>query len=106
MLCFLLQGLPADGTMNAVIAYMLADWYRPGVTLDFPKGGSGAIIDALVRGVTKYPNCQVITRKHVTKVLINNENGEACGVEYRDERGTQKSISTIHAKVAVVSNIG
>lgn len=38
MLCFLLQGLPAEGTMNAVIAYMLADWYRPGVTLDFPKG--------------------------------------------------------------------
>ncbi len=29
MLCFLLQGLPASGTMNAVMAYMLADWYRP-----------------------------------------------------------------------------
>jgi hypothetical protein len=27
MLCFLLQGLPAKGTMNAVIAYMMADWY-------------------------------------------------------------------------------
>ena len=24
--------------MNAVMSYMLADWYRPGVTLDFPKG--------------------------------------------------------------------
>ena len=35
---FYRKGLPSDGTMNAVIAYMLADWYRPGVTLDFPKG--------------------------------------------------------------------
>ena len=44
--CFLLQGLPASGTMNAVMAYMLADWYRPGVVLDFPKGGSGSIVGA------------------------------------------------------------
>ena len=28
MLCFLLQGLPSAGTMNAVIGYMLQDWYR------------------------------------------------------------------------------
>ena len=35
--------------MNAVMSYMLADWYRPGVTLDFPKGGSGEIVAALVR---------------------------------------------------------
>jgi hypothetical protein len=38
MLSFLLQGLPASGTSNAVMAYMIADWYRPGVTLDYPKG--------------------------------------------------------------------
>eukprot|EP00520_Triparma_pacifica_P012408 CAMPEP_0118636226 /NCGR_PEP_ID=MMETSP0785-20121206/2501_1 /TAXON_ID=91992 /ORGANISM="Bolidomonas pacifica, Strain CCMP 1866" /LENGTH=398 /DNA_ID=CAMNT_0006527321 /DNA_START=103 /DNA_END=1297 /DNA_ORIENTATION=- len=48
MLCFLLQGLPADGAMNAVIGYMLQDWYKPGVVLDFPVGGSGGIVDALV----------------------------------------------------------
>ena len=32
---------------------MMSDWYRPGVTLDFPKGGSSAMADALVRGL--YP---------------------------------------------------
>jgi phytoene dehydrogenase-like protein len=53
LLCFLLQGLPANGTMNAVVAYMMADWYRPGVTLDYPRGGSGAIVDALVRGLQR-----------------------------------------------------
>ena len=65
MLCFLLQGLPAAETMNAVMAYMLADWYRPGVMLDFPKGGSGAIADALARGVVKYPTSKVFVNAHV-----------------------------------------
>lgn len=32
---------------------MLNDWYQPDVILDFPKGGSGAIVDALVRGIEK-----------------------------------------------------
>jgi hypothetical protein len=29
---------------------MFGDWYRPDSTLEFPVGGSGAIVDALVRG--------------------------------------------------------
>jgi len=29
LLCFLLQGLPSDGTTTAVMAYMIADWCRP-----------------------------------------------------------------------------
>lgn len=102
MLCFLLQGLPASGTLNAVIAYMLADWYRPGVTLDFPKGGSSAIVDALVRGVEKNPNKgHVLLRKHVTEVIVDN--GVAKGVVVRDE--ITKQLHTVNAKVAVVSNI-
>lgn len=95
MLCFLLQGLPAAGTMNAVMAYMLADWYRPGVTLDFPKGGSGAIVDALVRGVEKHPQSSVHVRSHVEEILV--ENGRASGVKLADG-------SVIKASKAVVSN--
>merc|ERR1711966_271417 len=72
MLCFLLQGLPAAGTMNAVMAYMLADWYRPGVTLDWPVGGSGSIIDALVRGVEKNNVGKVHLNSHVDQILIEN----------------------------------
>ena len=95
MLCFLLQGLPAAGTMNAVMAYMLADWYRPGVTLDFPKGGSGAIADALARGVEKHEGGRVVCNSHVEEILV--ENGKACGVKLSN--GT-----TIRANKAVVSN--
>jgi len=81
--------------MNAVMAYMLADWYRPGVTLDFPKGGSGAIADALARGVEKHEGGRVVCNSHVEEILV--ENGKACGVKLSN--GT-----TIRANKAVVSN--
>jgi phytoene dehydrogenase-like protein len=94
MLCFLLQGLPAAGTMNAVMSYMLADWYRPGVTLDFPKGGSGAIVDALVRGVEKFGG-NVCVNCHVDEILV--EKGRAVGVKLSNGR-------IVKASKAVVSN--
>ncbi|KAJ1410256.1 hypothetical protein B484DRAFT_455907 [Ochromonadaceae sp. CCMP2298] len=100
MLCFLLQGLPAEGTLNAVIAYMLADWYRPGVLLDFPKGGSGAIVDALVRGIRKNGG-RVIANSHVEEVHV--ENGVAVGVTVRNQRS--KEHVRLGASKAVVSNI-
>lgn len=49
LLCFMLSGLPANGTICAEMAFMFADWYRPQVLLDYPQGGSGAIVAALVR---------------------------------------------------------
>jgi hypothetical protein len=33
---FLLSGLPAADTSAAEIAFMFAEWYRPGVRLDYP----------------------------------------------------------------------
>jgi len=94
MLCFLLQGLPARGTLNTVMAYMLADWYRPGVTLDYPKGGSGAIVDALVRAIRKH-NSTVSLNSHVDEILV--QDGKAVGVKLATGK-------TIRAKQAVVSN--
>jgi phytoene dehydrogenase-like protein len=94
MLCFLLQGLPAGGTMNAVMAYMLADWYRPGVTLDYPKGGSGEIAAALVRGVKKYGG-DVCLNCHVDEIIV--ENDRAVGVKLASGK-------VVRAKHAVVSN--
>lgn len=94
MLCFLLQGMPARGTLNTVMAYMLADWYRPGVTLDYPKGGSGAIVDALVRAVRKHGSTLSL-QSPVEEILV--EDGKAVGVQLRG--GT-----VVRARRAVVSN--
>ena len=97
MLCFLLQGLPASGTLNTVMAYMLADWYRPGVTLDYPKGGSGAIIDTLVRAIRKHSKYGTVTmNSHVEEIII--ENNKAVGVRIRG------SDTILRAKQAIVSN--
>jgi len=103
MLCFLLQGLPAAGTMNAVMAYMLADWYRPGVTLDFPKGGSGAIVQALVRGVTKTGHGEVCVNSHVDEIIVSDDGSMATGVKIRPSKEHPNG-KIIMAKKGVVSN--
>mmetsp|Transcript_17261 Transcript_17261/g.47200 ORF Transcript_17261/g.47200 Transcript_17261/m.47200 type:complete len:595 (-) Transcript_17261:45-1829(-) len=103
MLCFLLQGLPAAGTMNAVIAYMLADWYRPGVTLDFPKGGSGAIVEALVRGVEKKPESSVHVNSHVSQILV--QEGKATGVQLESGKVIQASQVVSNADPYITSKL-
>ncbi|GAP97529.1 phytoene desaturase family protein [Leptolyngbya sp. NIES-2104] len=81
LLCFLLSGLPADSTNAAEVAFMFADWYRPNVKLDYPAGGSGAIVDALVRGIEKHSG-KVRLRAPVEKVLVENQ--KAIGVRLQN----------------------
>ena len=76
-LAFALSGLDAAGTLGAAVAYTLGDLYAPGATLDYPKGGSGAVVDALVRGLEKHGGT-LRTGCHVEEILM--ENGRAEGV--------------------------
>ncbi|MBF2066282.1 MAG: NAD(P)/FAD-dependent oxidoreductase [Calothrix sp. C42_A2020_038] len=94
LLCFLLSGLPADSTNAAEVAFMFADWYKPNVKLDYPVGGSAALVNALVRGLKKY-NGELMLNAHVEKILV--ENRRAVGVKLRNGK-------TIQARQAVVSN--
>ncbi|GAB4540259.1 MAG: NAD(P)/FAD-dependent oxidoreductase [Pleurocapsa sp.] len=94
LLCFLLSGLPASKTVAAEMAFMFAEWYKPEVKLDYPVGGSGAIVDALVRGITKRGG-QILYNAHVEEVLVKNN--RAVGVRLRNGR-------EISASKAVVSN--
>jgi phytoene dehydrogenase-like protein len=116
--------------MNAVMAYMMADWYRPGVTLDFPKGGSGAIVEALVRGLEKAgkgeegggrgsgklmlrTHCEQVPPRHslprhyltipipMPQILVRD--GRAVGVLLRDQITGKKTEA--FATKAVVSNV-
>ncbi len=94
LLCFLLSGLPADGTSAAEMAFMFADWYRPGVVLDYPVGGSGALVDALVRGLERHGG-RLMLGAHVEQVLV--EGNRAVGVRLRGGK-------EIRVRRAVVSN--
>ncbi|MDJ0732402.1 MAG: NAD(P)/FAD-dependent oxidoreductase [Crocosphaera sp.] len=94
LLCFLLSGLPATGTSAAEMAFMFADWYRPGVVLDYPVGGSGALVDALVRGLTKNGG-KLQLNAHVKQILVKNN--RAMGVQLRNG-------DSLRASGAVISN--
>lgn len=94
LLCFLLSGLPASGTSTAEMAFMFAEWYRPDVHLDYPVGGSGALVDALVSAFKRLGGTLMLNA-HVERVLL--EGDRAIGVQLRDGR-------PIHARKAVVSN--
>jgi phytoene dehydrogenase-like protein len=81
LLSFLLSGLPASGTSAAEMAFMFADWYRPGVKLDYPIGGSGALVNALVQGLEKYGG-RLLLNAHVEQIVV--ENDRAVGVRLRN----------------------
>ncbi|MGK7939702.1 MAG: phytoene desaturase family protein [Crocosphaera sp.] len=94
LLCFLLSGLPAKETSAAEMAFMFADWYRPGVVLDYPLGGSGALVSALIRGLEKFGG-QIRCSSHVKEIVV--ENKRAVGVRL-------STGEIIRAKKAVISN--
>ena len=94
LLCFLLSGLPASGTVGAEMVFMFAEWYKPEVVLDYPMGGSGSIVDALIRAITKYGG-EILYNAHVEQILV--ENNKATGVRLKNR-------TEIKATKAVVSN--
>ncbi|MGD1905235.1 MAG: phytoene desaturase family protein [Leptolyngbyaceae cyanobacterium] len=95
LLCFLLSGLPAQGTSAAEMAFMFAEWYQPDVMLDYPVGGSAALVDALVRGLEKQGG-QLQLGAHVAEILV--EQNQAKGVRLQNGEA-------ITARKAVISNI-
>ncbi|BAZ44035.1 amine oxidase [Chondrocystis sp. NIES-4102] len=94
LLCFLLSGLPAHSTSGAEMAFMFAEWYKPGVVLDYPVGGSGAMVEALVTALTKHGG-NLLLNSHVQEILVSNN--RATGVRLRNGQ-------EIQAQIAVVSN--
>ncbi|KAK9929046.1 hypothetical protein M0R45_026156 [Rubus argutus] len=94
LLAFLLAGVKSNGILSAEMVYMFAEWYKPGCCLEYPLHGSGAVVDALVRGMQKFGG-QISLGSHVEKIVV--ENGRATG-------GQAKSGKFIRAKKAVVSN--
>ncbi|CAN0261220.1 unnamed protein product [Pylaiella littoralis] len=93
-LSFALSGLPADGTMAAAVIYTIGDLHRPGCVIDYPKGGGGAVIAAMVKGIEKLGG-RVELKSHVEEIVV--EGGKAAGVRLR-------SGAVIRARKAVVSN--
>ncbi|HBB35640.1 MAG TPA: all-trans-retinol 13,14-reductase [Cyanobacteria bacterium UBA8803] len=76
--CFLLSGLKARGTIAPEVAFMLGERSRAGV--EYPVGGSGAIVNALVQGLECWGG-KLRLNAHVEQILVAG--GQAVGVRLR-----------------------
>jgi len=77
--CFLLSGLKAHGTVAPEVAFMLGERTRAGV--EYPVGGSGAIVAALVRGLQRWGG-ELRLNAHVKQILVAG--GKAVGIRLRN----------------------
>jgi len=117
-LSFALSGLDSTGTIAAAVVYTLGDLHRPGAVLDYPLGGSEAVVEALcdaVRAPTQQRKGQqsqasssptavpgeVRLRSAVEEILV--ENGRAVGVRTRAGPGGRPGV-VVRAREGVISN--
>ena len=89
--CFVLSGMPAKDTITAEMAFMFMERNKADSTIDYPMGGSEAIIGALVRGIEKRGG-RLLLRSHVEQILV--EGGKATGVRLaqRGSKGPQNEV--------------
>ena len=67
--CFLLSGMKAHETVAPEMAFMFGE--RAESVIDYPIGGSGAIVDALVRGLQRWGG-RLRLGTHVSKVWVEH----------------------------------
>ena len=78
LLCFLISGLPMADTNAAAMATLFGEWFNPEACLDFPKGGSAAVVAALVRGLEQHGG-RLQLGSRVRQLLLDGD--RVCGVE-------------------------
>jgi phytoene dehydrogenase-like protein len=108
-LAFSLSGLPAERTSAAALAYVLYDMHREGAALDYPKGGLGEVINALVIGVEQRSRrginlgSKVHLRRHVESIEFNDVGNRAIGLTVRKGGGGGGTVF-VKARDGVICN--
>jgi carotene isomerase len=77
--CFLLSGLSAHETVAPEVAFMLGE--RANSVVDYPLGGGGALVDALVRGLERFGGTLRLS-SHVAEICLSS--GRATGVRLKN----------------------
>jgi len=95
LLCFLISGLGMEQTSAAAMATLFGEWFEPDAALDYPIGGSPAVVAALVRGLERHGG-RLQCRAPVAEILV--EGGRACGVRLS---GGER----IDARLGVIANL-
>ena len=84
LLSFLISGMPMGDTNAAAMATLFGEWFEPDAHLDYPVGGSAAVVEALVRGLKAHGG-SLHTGKAVQQLRV--EGDRVVGVTLAD--GTQ-----------------
>lgn len=92
--CFLLSGLKASGTLVPAVAVMLGE--RENVGVEYPLGGSAAIVEALVRGLRRWGG-ELYLGTHVERILV--ESGKVKGVQLRNGKEIKADLVISNATV-------
>ncbi|WP_340643535.1 hypothetical protein [Phormidium pseudopriestleyi] len=77
--CFLLSGFKAHGTIAPEVAFMFGE--RSLCAIDYPIGGSTAMIEALVRGLTRWSG-ELRLNAYMERILVGS--GRVTGVRLRN----------------------
>lgn len=97
-LAFSLSGLPAARTSAAAMAFILDDMHREGAALDYPKGGLGTVVEALVAGLEKgNNNSRLHLRREVESIDFDSDAERATGL-------TLKNGQKVYAREGVICN--
>ena len=106
-LAFSLSGLPAERTSAASMAYVLFDMHRDGAALDYPKGGLGKVVNALVNGVEQRSKknidlgSKVNLRRQVESIEFTDDGTQAIGLNVQKNSGQKIYVK---AKEGVICN--
>ena len=101
-LAFALSGLDAAHTQAAPVAYTMIDLHKEGAVLDYPRGGMGSLVQALVKGLEMKRGPDDIPgelrlKSCVERFLLEEDNGNAKCSGVQLENGT-----VLHARKAVI----
>ena len=81
LLCFLISGLSKDETNAAAMATLFDDWFKPDAYLEYPKGGSESIVNALLDGIYSFGGNLKLNSK-VNQIIIRGN--RAIGIELKN----------------------
>ena len=81
LLCFLISGMPMGDTNAAAMATLFGEWFQPEAHLDYPLGGSAAVVDALVKGLKEHGG-SLRTAVAVRSLLLDGD--RVVGVELQN----------------------
>jgi len=90
LLCFLLSGLPSDGTPTAEMAFMFRSFYGEDAYLEYPLGGVAALAQALKDALEKRGG-KVYTSSPVQSFWTENASQRVVGVTLVDGRRIKAS---------------